>query len=172
MERQTLMIPAKIDAETFRRFALYDTFVRQRRWRAPALFAAILGAAAAVCFFMRQSREGAALLGGVLLAVGLGLPAFYVLNYLWSVRKQGKRLDSGRIAYTLHLKEEGLLVVAGQERAECAWDRIFLACRVRGCIYIYVSAQRAFLLPDCGQSEAAWALLREKVPGERLRERR
>lgn len=172
MERKTLMIPSRIDAGTFRRFALYDTFVRQGRWRAPALFAAILGGSAAVCLAMRQSREGAALLGGVLLAVGLGLPVFYVANFLWSVRKQGKQLDSSRIAYTLHLKEEGLLVVAGQERAEFPWERVFLACRDRGCVYIYVSPRKAFLLPDCGQSGDAWALLQEKVPAERRRERR
>lgn len=172
MERKTLIIPAKIDAEIFRRFALYDTFVRQGRWRSPALFAGILGAAAAVCFLMRQSRDGAALLGGVLLAVGLGLPAFYVLNYLWSVRKQGRRLDSSRIAYTLHLREEGLLVAAGQERMEYPWDQIVLACRDRGCTYLYVGPQRAFLLPDCPQSEAAWALLREHLPEGVCRDRR
>ena len=172
MERQTLMIPAKIDAETFRRFAMYDTFVRQGRWRAPALFAVILGASSAVCFAMRQSREGAAVLGAVLLTVGLGLPAFYVLNYLWSVRKQGRRLDSSRIAYTLHLREEGLLVVAGQERMEYPWAQIALTCRARDCIYIYVGPQRAFLLPDCEQTEAAWALLQEKLPEEKRRDRR
>lgn len=172
MERQTLMIPARIDAGVFRRFALYDTFVRQARWKAPALFAAILGAASAVCFAMRRSREGAVLLGGVLLAVGLGLPAFYVLNYLWSVQKQGKRLDSSRIAYTLHLREEGLLVAAGQERAEYPWEALHLACRVPDCIYIYVTPQRAFLLPECQKSEAAWALLQEKLPETKRRDRR
>lgn len=172
MERETLIIPARINAGVFRRFALYDTFVRQGRWRSPALFAGILGAAAAVCLLMRQRREGAALLGGVLLAVGLGLPVFYVLNYLWSVRKQGKQLDGRRIAYTLHLREEGLLALAGQERAECPWSQIFLACRDRGCIYIYVNARRAFLLPDCEQTEAAWALLQEKLPEEKRRDRR
>ena len=70
MERETLIIPARINAGVFRRFALYDTFVRQGRWRSPALFAGILGAAAAVCLLMRQRREGAALLGGVLLVEG------------------------------------------------------------------------------------------------------
>ena len=172
MERQTLTIPSRIGAETFRRFALYDTFTRQGRWRAPALFAAILSASAAVCFLMRGRRESAALLGGVLLAVGLGLPVFYVANYLWSVRNQGRCLDGEKIAYTLHFKEEGLLAVAGQERAEFPWERIFLVCRVRGCIYLYVSPQRAFLLPDCCQSEAAWDLLWEKIPEERLQDRR
>ena len=108
----------------------------------------------------------------MLLAVGLGLPVFYVLNYLWSVRKQGKQLDGSRIAYTLHLREEGLLALAGQERAECPWSQIFLACRDRGCIYIYVNARRAFLLPDCEQTEAAWALLQEKLPEEKRRDRR
>lgn len=172
MERQTLIIPSKIDAGTFRRFALFDTFVRQKRWRRPALFAGILCASAAVCILMREGREGAVLLGTVLLAVGLGLPAFYVLNFLWSVRKQGRRLDGGRTAYTLHLREEGLTVLSGKERAEYAWEQLLLACRVPGCIYLYVSARRAFLLPDCRQSEAAWTLLREKLPAEKHMDRR
>lgn len=164
MEYPALIIPAKIDPQTFRRFALFDTFRRQGRWRLPALFAAILSTCAAVCFAMRHSRGGAALLGGVLLAVGLGLPAAYVASFLLSVRERGKALSGDRIAYTLHFKDEGVRAVTGQQQADYPWEQLYRAYRVRGCIYLYVSAQRAFLLPEGPQSQAAWDMLERHIP--------
>ena len=164
MEQKTLIIPAKIDGQTFFRFALFDTFRRQGRWKAPALFAAIFAAAAAVCFALRQRRTGAALLGGVLLAVGLGLPAAYVLSFLLSVRRRGKALDGSKIAYTIHLKEEGVLALTGEQQAEYRWEEIHRAYRAQTCLYLYVSAQKAFLLPECPQSEAVWEILRRRLP--------
>lgn len=174
MANQTLIVPAKIDARTFRRFAVFDTFRRQKRWRAPALFAALMLAFALVCFAFRDGRDGAALLGAVLLLVGLGLPAVYVGSFLLSVRKQGRRLglDGAQTAYTLHLREEGIQMVSGRERAEFRWEQLFRAYRVPDCIYLYVSQQRAFLLPEDGQGGAVWTLLTEKLPAEKLEDRR
>lgn len=174
MEKQTITMPAKIDAATFRRFALFDTFHRQKRWRAPVLFAAVMAAFAAVCFACQGSRSGAALLGAVLLTVGLGLPAVYVLSYLLSVRKQGRRLglDGSRPAYTLRLGEDGIQVVSGKERAEYRWEQMFYVYRVPACIYLYVTPRRAFLLPEDGQGGVAWALLMKKLPAEKLEDRR
>lgn len=170
MERQTLIIPANIDAQTFQRFALFDTFRLQKRWRAPALFAAILSVSAAVCLAMQQSRRGAALLAVVLLAVGLGLPAAYILSFWLSVRRQSKLLDGARTFYTLHLREEGILALTGQNRAEYRWEQVYRVYRVRGCIYLYVSPRQAYLLPEGERSEAAWVRLREELPGDRIRD--
>lgn len=172
MEHQTLIIPSKIDAAVFRRFALFDTFYVQGFWKKPALFAAVFAASAAVCFAMRGRREGAVLLGTVLLTVGLGLPAAYVLNFLLSVRKQGKLLDGSKTAYTLHLREEGLLVLTGRERAEFPWKQVHCVYRTESCIYLYVSPRQAFLLPEEKRSEEAWTLLRERLPAEKLTDRR
>lgn len=169
---QTLIIPCKIDGAVFRRFALFDTFSRQGRWRAPAVFAAILLSAAAVCFAMRNRREGAVLLGAVLLAVGVGLPAVYVLNFLLSVQKRGRLLSGSKTVYTLHFRESGLLALAGQERAEFPWERIFHVYRAEDCIYLYVSEQKAFLLPEGERSGEAWALLERRLPPEKRTDRR
>ena len=96
MNRETeLLVPARIDAAAFCRFAIFDAFSVRKRWRSPALFAALMSAFAAVCLAMHGSREGAGLLGGVLLAVGLGLPLVYVVSYVCSVRRQAK--GEGRI---------------------------------------------------------------------------
>lgn len=169
---QTLIFPCKINGAVFRRFALFDTFSRQGRWKSPAVFAAIFLTAAAICFAMRSRREGAVLLGVVLLAVGLGLPAVYVVNFLLSVQRRGKLLDGSKTAYTLHFRESGLLVLAGRERAEFPWEKIFHAYRAEDCIYLYVTGQKAFLLPEGAQAQDAWTLLERLLPAEKRTDRR
>lgn len=174
MNRETeLLVPARIDAAAFRRFAVFDAFSVRKRWRSPALFAALMSMFAAVCLTMRGSREGAGLLGGVLLTVGLGLPLVYVVSYVCSVRRQAKRmgLDGRRIVYTLRLGEDGVSVTAGKERAEYRWEQIFRAYRVEGCIYLYAAPGRAFLLPEAEYSAAAWEQIVRRVPAERVLDR-
>ena len=71
MENQPVILLSRITPETFRAFALFDAFQRQKRWRGPALFALIFSAFAAVCFTLGRDLPQSGLLGGVLLAVGL-----------------------------------------------------------------------------------------------------
>lgn len=174
MEKQTITVPARIDAGTFRRFALFDTFVRQKRWRSPALFAAILLAASGVCLAFGTGRRGAGLLSAVLALVALGLPAAYVGSFLLSVRKQGKRLglDGARVIYTLRLSGDGVLTTSGREQSELPWERVFCAYRAAGCVYLYAAPQRAFLLPEDGQGDAVWALMTRHLPPEKCVDRR
>ena len=60
MANQTLIVPAQISVRTFCRFAVFDTFYRQKRWRAPALFGILMLAFALVCFAFRDGRDGGA----------------------------------------------------------------------------------------------------------------
>lgn len=69
MQREIITIHVKMDRQTFRRFALFDTFRLKKRWCKPALFCAILLVFAAVAF--AAGREQSALIGSVLLLVGL-----------------------------------------------------------------------------------------------------
>ena len=59
-----ITIPVRLDAATFRGFAIFDTLKRQKRWKSPAIFAAILMASAIVCFAMNSKADQAVLLGG------------------------------------------------------------------------------------------------------------
>ena len=71
---KSVTVACKIDRKTFTRFAVYDTLVRKKGWRNPALFALIMSAFAIVCFMGRKTHAQAALLGGVLLGIGIVLP--------------------------------------------------------------------------------------------------
>ncbi len=161
----------RIDRKTFRRFAMFDTFFVKKRWRSPALFALILSAFAAVCFMGRRTHEQAVLLGDVLLGVGLVLPLVWVGMYALSVSRQAKRmgLSADKTQYRVTLSPEKIHVEKGKEAADFAWADVHMACRARGCIYLYVSPTRAFLLPDCADSEEAWALIASALNPARLK---
>lgn len=148
MKSGPLTLEARVTPEVFREFAFFDTFRRQKRWRGPALFALIMGGFAAVCFALRESREQAVLIGTVLLVVGLGLPAAYVLSFYLSVRRREKALKAAGcpVAYRLRLEEEGLHVRQGEREERFPWEGMEGAWRLKRCLCVYVEGSRALSL--------------------------
>ena len=169
-----LVFPSAIDQEDFLHFALFDTFRVKRRWRSPVFFTCMMSAFSALCFALRNSREQASLLGGILLAIGLILPSAWFLLYLSSVRKQAKALglSKERTAYSIFFGENGLRIIRGEEAAEYAWKDLHMAWRVKGCIYLYVLPERAFLLPEREESDAAWHIICRSLPEQKRKDLR
>lgn len=170
MKSGPLILEARVTPEVFREFAFFDTFRRQKRWKGPVLFALIMGGFAAVCFALRESREQAVFIGTVLLVVGLGLPAAYVLSFFLSVRRQEKALKAAGspVAYRLRLEEEGLSARQGEQEERCPWNQVVEAWRLRRCMCVYVDEGRAYLLPprDEEEGERLWAFLTGHLPGK------
>ena len=152
-QQEELLFLSNIDQKDFLRFALFDTFRVKKRWKTPVLFALLMTAFAAACFTLRQSREQALLLSGVLLGIGLILPLVWYLWYLSSVKKEARKLglSKSRIAYSLLLRE---------------------ARRVKGCIYLYVLPTRAFLMPKAEESDAAWDFICRHLPEAKCKDLR
>ena len=162
----SVTVAANIDKRTFSRFAVYDTLGRQKRWRSPLLFALIMSAFALVCFLGFREREGARLLGGVLLGVGLILPLVWFGMFFASVNRQAKRsgLSPEKTQYLVTLAPEKIHVEKGKEAADFRWEDVHMARRVSGCVYLYVSPSRAFLLPEAAKgSDRAWEIITQKV---------
>ncbi len=168
---KSVTLACRIDRRTFSRFARYDTLVRKKGWRNPALFALIMTAFAAVCFFARKTHAQALLLGGVLLGVGLILPLVWFGMFFASVRRQAKRsgLSPDKTQYVVTLSPDKIHVTKGKEAADFAWDAVHLVYRDKGCVYLYVSPTRAFLLPDGEKVEKAWELLTARVAPEKIK---
>lgn len=171
MKQEGILIPAKITRPVFRRFAFFDAFYHQKHWQRPLVFALLMSAFSVPCFLLRDQRQGAVLLGAVLLLVGLGLPLAYLLSFSLSLRRQMKRMDlrGERIAYTLRLEPGGVHVTAGAETADYPWETVHMAYRTSDCDYLYVSAGRAYLLPHGPSAEKVWALLQSALPPEKLK---
>ena len=165
-----LTIVCLIDRKTFVRFAVFDSLIRKKGWRNPLLFALILSAFAAICFAGRKTHTQAVLLGGVLLGVGLLLPLVWFGMFFASICRQAKRLglSKDRAQYTVTLSPEKIHVEKGAEAVDFSWADVHLACRVKGCIYLYVSPTRAFLLPDCADSGRAWERIAAETDSARL----
>ena len=175
----SLSIPVQIDTGIFQDFAVFDVLQRQKRWQRPLLFTVIMLAFAVVCFVQVGRREGAALLGGVLTVVAVGLPVVYFGMFFHSVRQQAKRmgLTTLKDAYRVELEETGvrMLPAGQQDKATQAishtWDQVYGVWRTPGAIYLYVAAQQAYLLPEAqipGGADRAWELLGNCLPAEKL----
>ena len=169
-DMKPLTIACKIDQKTFTRFAAFDTLVRKKGWRNPALFALIMSAFAVVCFLARKTHAQATLLGGVLLGIGLALPIVWFGMFFASVKRQAKRsgLSPDKAQYFVTLSDEKIHVEKGKETADFQWKDAYLARRVQGCIYLYVSRTRAFLLPDCEDTELAWKIITAKMESKKI----
>ncbi len=175
-----IIIPVKVTTKIFRDFALFDNLNRKKRWLSPAVFTGILMLSAAICFLMKERAEQAVLLGGVLTGVAVIVPTVYFATFFHSITLQANamKLRTPRLAYTVELGDtlEGIRITAPRESSSpmaYAWKDIYMAYRRRGCIYLYVSQNQAFLLPD-GQAEnnvspqEVWDRIAKQVPTERL----
>lgn len=157
----------------FRRFTLFDILKRRKMWRSPVIFASILGSCAIICFIMHHV-EGAVMLGSVLLLVGLGMPLVYFATFFSSLRKEVKnqQLTTPRLVYTLELTEkpDGIFIRNKKEKASYKWEQTFHAYRDKKATYLFITANRGFILPhDCVTegSDALWELLTKMLPEDR-----
>lgn len=162
---KTIVIPVRLDEKTFKRFARFDMFSLRKKWIRPVVFSIILIAFALAALLTRKEQSG--MIAAVLLAVGIGLPVVYVGSFFSQVNLQAlqRKLKPARNVYTVTLQESGILVVNNQRQEdplEMEWASIQKAFRKKGCIYLYVTAAKAFLLPD-GQAnvpdEEVWHYL-------------
>jgi len=168
-----MKIQVRLSEKEFLKFSWFNLLHRRKAWRVPAVFAAVMCGFAAICFVMNRIQS-AVLLGAVLLAVGLGVPAAYFLSFFLSLRRQAREqeLGDGRYVYTLDLGDSKELIVDnGREHAAYPWLQVFHAYRGSSAVYLYITPQRAFLIPArCaeGGMEKLWAQIRRRLPAEQM----
>ena len=175
-EKQLITVPVKLDEKTFRTFARYDMLRLRRRWVRPAVFALLLCAFAVVALLTRLPQSG--MIAAVLLVIGLGLPVVYIGMFLSQVNLQAAqwKLGKGRAVYTVQLSEQGFQVTNDRKQENTGlvpWEQAAQAIRRKGCIYLYATPAKAFLLPN-GQAdapdEAVWEMIRRGLGDGKCRE--
>lgn len=178
--RETVTVRVKMNATIFRNFSMFDTFRLKRFARLPLMFMGIMLAFSLVCFLLAGQKQQAAMLGAVLLVIGLALPLVYFGTYWSQVRMQIVRLNLSkkeRPAYTLTLGQEIHIVNNMKEEpaVDLPWEKVLGVWRGKDAAYLYVTPQKAFLMPD-GQADVnagqLWDFLETKLPAEKLHGRR
>ena len=155
-----MTVRVNLDPKTFRRFAMYDTFKLKKRWKLPVIFALIMLAFAAACLFFTD-KQGHVGIGLLLAVIGAGLPVLWFVMYRLSLRTSVKAQKLPRPVYTLIFSEEAIDIQSAtkqEEHVRLPWDKVARLVRDKGCIYLYATEQKAFLLPS-GQAD---------VPDDRL----
>ena len=148
---QPINVSITMDAESFHKFAQFDLFRHQKRWKRPLLFTGILLVPALICLTQVGRRDGAALLAAVLTVVALGLPAVYFGTFFHNLRTNPKQLGLPRPFYRLQLEDAGVSVwMAGEQDKpepshQYSWQGIHLAYRTPDAIYLYVQPTQAYL---------------------------
>lgn len=167
---KSMTIPVELSAEVFRRFTIFDILRRRKLWRSPVIFATILGISAIVCFLMHHV-DGAVILGCVLLAVGLGMPVIWFTSFFLSLRKQilQQGLVRPQLVYTITLTPKKIGAQNEKEQVQYDWKDVHHAYRDLLATYLYITPERAFLLPHtCVEnSDELWNLLKKKLPEEK-----
>lgn len=172
---KTISIPVKLDEKTFRRFARFDMLILRKKWVRPAVFSAILIVFAVIALLTRKEQSG--MIAAVLLAVGIGLPLVYIGTFLSQVNMHAVRagLKPARSVYTLTLSEAGIRIENNQKKEasqDLSWSSACQAFRKKNCIYLYVTPQKAFLLPG-GQAsvpdEELWDFMKKHLGAEKCR---
>ena len=167
-----MRIEVTMTEELFRRFTMFDMMKRRKVWRAPAILAGILCPCGIICFVMSHVR-GAVVLGFLLMLVGLGMPFSYFASFASSLKQQilAQGLKRAKVVYTLVLTEKakGIAVSNEKEHADYEWKKVHHAYRDELATYLFITRERAFILPhDCIEEgeDALWDLLRRKIPAE------
>lgn len=177
-----ITISSRIDTKLFTDFAFFDTLIRQKRLRAPALFSGIFLIFSLICFAMNGRAEQAVLLGGVLLAIAILLPAVYFGMFFLSVRQEAKKLklDRPHLSYTVNLSDapDGITINAAGNKGgtlRVRWEQVHHVYRTKNCIYFYVSVRQAFLLPNDQANvtpDELWDYLKQKLSASQYTDRR
>lgn len=166
-----MKIDVVITEEIFRRFTMFDILRRRKMWRSPAIFAGILVPCAIICFIMSHV-QGAVFLGSTLLVVGLGLPFSYFTSFSASMKRQIVSMGLKKRpmeAYSLELtsKPKGIHITNGKETADYEWKMVHHVYRDKMATYLYMTPQRAFILPDTSlegdQGEKMWLFILDQV---------
>lgn len=164
-----MTIAVYLDESHFRQFLIFNIIKRLKLYRRPVVFASIFTISAIICFLMYRV-EGALLLGTVLLVSGLGMPLVYFASFFVSLKKQVRlqNLDPPRLVYTLEFSEESdvLEISNGKERATYRWQDVLHAYHEKGSIYLFITKERAFLLPGnlLADTNRVWKIISAKLP--------
>lgn len=170
---EKITIPVKLDEKTFKRFARFDMFILRKKWLRPAVFFLIMTVFAFAALLVRKEQSG--MIAAVLLVIGIGLPLVYAGSFFSQVNMQAvsRKLKPARYVYTVILGEEGVTAKdngKNEETPVIPWEKVQKAFRKKECIYLYVAAAKAFLLP-AGQADVpdgeVWEFLKEHLGSDK-----
>ncbi len=150
MENRSITTAVNLNNEIFKRFAWFDAFFRQGRFKLLLGFAVIMSAFGVIALLFAPGDTDSSALVFILFGVGLLLPTAHVLQFSSSLNKQCKLygLKNGKYVYTITLADDEISISDGKgENAKHKLEMLHKIYVDEDASYIYVIKQKAFLLP-------------------------
>ena len=167
---------------TFKDFAVFDTMQRHKRWRYPFGAAGIFLVCAIILFSLQEQLPNAFLVGSIFCIVAVGLSAGYMRNFYRSIPKEAEKmkLDPPRQVYSISLTKDNnqiLYYLPGDKNPteRFSWNSIDSVWLTTKAIYIYVTPERALLIPSFTKNanlEDLWKFIATKVDAEKMHDAR
>lgn len=148
--KSEIVIPAALNSRQFTQFAIYNVFIRQKRWIRPVVFFILMSVFGTI--FVFSEKQNSPLMAGVLFFIGISLPLVWFLSFLMNVRTQSKKSGLGKeavLVYTVTLRESGVHILGKDGReADLLWNKVADAPRHSSMTLLYLSDVQAYILPD------------------------
>ena len=160
-----------VDARTFRDFSFFNSFLFHSRWISLALFPLVMTGLGIL-----NLLTGSAFLFRLFLVLALLIPVLYLIYYGISLRNQIRvnNLTEKRQVYTTCFTNGKIAVTNENENQPMEWEHIHCLFRYKEYFYLYITKNRAFILPaedldDQKSADAFWEYSKLMAPKGRCR---
>lgn len=162
----------------FKNFAVFDMAYKHKRWKFPVISAAIFFIAASFMFAIQEQKENAFLVGTIFVVIAIGIGVGYFRNFFRSIPKEAEKMKivPPRHVYSVNLMKDSQNILFYHPKEtkaseQFSWKSIDSAYRTSKAIYIYVTPERALIIPGTTKDlnlDEVWTFLGTKLPDERL----
>lgn len=177
-----MLLSITLGPASFKRFAQFNAFTRQKKLRRPISIGVAGFIGAIISFAMQEVSENMFLLGVLLCVIAFFVPGTYFRTFYASVKEQTAKMniDPPRLVYTIELTSaaDGVRYYYPDEKKPAgvfSWKDLTGIWRTDRAIYLYVSEDRALLIPDSTKftsQDEAWNFIRANAPAEKLHDER
>ena len=178
LAQKPILISVTLSARTFKKFAVFNAMRRQRRWILPVGMAVICFGFSIASFTFQETLPWGNTLGSILSALTVLIPFGYFRSFYSSVDKQAERmkLTEPRHVYSIELAEtpESIRFYYPGDKEPSdrfSWRSIEGAWRTEHAIYIYVTPERALLIPDIiknADHDKLWEFLQKQLGPDKM----
>ena len=161
---------SRITPACFIRFGFFDNYRIREKWKMPMIFSGTFLALSLLAWHLSGKVSGTDTWMKIGLYLAVAIPITNVASLFAGILYQAGKHDLSKqtVNYLVILGPKGIGVVHRTEHANCSWEHIYHVYRVPGCIYLYVAFDKAFLLPEAGNTESAWDMIKEHVEPQKI----
>ncbi|MDD3430063.1 MAG: YcxB family protein [Oscillospiraceae bacterium] len=166
---ESISIDSLLSKKDYLNFCRFRSYYLNKASRNLLVFPLLLALFAIMNFVLKNT-----VLGWILLVLALLIPLWMSLSLRGYAIKEAKNfgLEKPRVVYSFRLNNEAIHVENNHEKADYQWSQVWKLFRTKQYFYLYMTPQRAFIIPiegmESGEEEQLWTLAGQRMAAEKL----